>query len=60
MAATSHFLSFSALCKSLTAIGPFYMNERPKLGSEQGHLNVHLWVILKAYVRQNRGLAPQK
>ncbi len=25
--------------------GSVYMNERPKLGSEQGGLNVHFWVF---------------
>jgi hypothetical protein len=29
---------------SLTASGSVYLNKRPKLGSEQGGLNVHLWV----------------
>lgn len=31
------------------------MNERPKLGSEQGGLNVHLWVELayRAELRQS-------
>jgi hypothetical protein len=30
---------------SLTASGSVYMNERPKLGSEPGGMNVHLWVF---------------
>jgi hypothetical protein len=41
----SHVSPIRVLDKSLPASGSVYMNERPKLGSEQGGLNVHLWVI---------------
>ena len=44
MAGKSQFSPFRVLDTSLTASGSVYMNERPKLGSEQGGLNVHLWV----------------
>jgi hypothetical protein len=45
MAGKSQFSPFRVLDTSLTASGSVYMNERPKLGSEQGGLNVHLWII---------------
>lgn len=44
----SHFSPLRFLDTSLTASGSVYMNERPKLGSEQGGLNVHLWVLGEA------------
>jgi hypothetical protein len=45
MAVKPHFSPIRVLDTSLPASGSVYMNERPKLGSEQGGLNVHLWVI---------------
>ncbi|MEN3748344.1 hypothetical protein TPR58_14310 [Sphingomonas sp. HF-S3] len=44
MAATSHFSPIRIRDTSLLASGSVYMNERPKLGREQGGLDVHLWV----------------
>lgn len=41
----SYFSPICVLDTSLTASGSVYMNERPKLGSEQGSLNVYLWVF---------------
>jgi len=32
--------------EGLSKSGSVYMNERPKLGSEQGGLNVQLWVFM--------------
>ncbi len=43
----SHFSTFRVLDTSLTASGSVYMNERPKLGIEQGGLNVRLWVFVR-------------
>jgi hypothetical protein len=37
-----NFSPFRVADASLMASGSVYMNERPKLGSEQGGLNVHL------------------
>jgi hypothetical protein len=42
MMGLSYFSPFRVLDPSLTASGSVYINERPKLGSEQGGLNVHL------------------
>jgi hypothetical protein len=42
MTGLSHFSPFRVLDTSLMASGSVYMNERPKLGSEQGGLTVHL------------------
>jgi len=50
--ASFHFSPIRGLDASLIASGSVYMNERPKLGSDQGGLNVHLWVTA-AYQRRN-------
>lgn len=44
MTGKSHFSPIRVLDTSLPASGSVYMNERPKMGSKQGGLNVHLWV----------------
>lgn len=41
------FSPFRFLDTSLTASGSVYMNEQRKLGSDQGGLNVHKWVLLR-------------
>jgi hypothetical protein len=41
----SHFSPIRVLDTSLPASGSVDMNEQAKLGSEQGGLNVHFWVL---------------